>query len=67
MSFSWDSKSAFKKATSGIDVVISTPTPIVSLSKSIQLTPPNNPNENAFRKCQNCGKHWNFHKNGKCN
>lgn len=64
--YSWDVKSAIKKSVSGIQLTISTPTPIVSASKSVYLTNPHNPQKDAYRNCSNCGKHYNYHKNGKC-
>ena len=64
--FQWDPASAGRKIISDIQVNISTPTPIVSVSKSIPITKPHDPKTDAYRACSNCGKHWNFHVNGKC-
>ena len=66
MSFTWDSQSALRKLTSDITLNVSTPTPIVSVSKSIPLTPPHNPKVDAFRNCSLCGMHINYHVNGQC-
>lgn len=64
--FKWDAGSAFRKATSGIDLTISTPTPVVSIGKTIPITKPHDPSKDAFRNCSLCGKHYNYHKGGKC-
>ena len=64
--YKWDGKSALRKAFSDINVTVSTPTPIISVNKSVQVTKPHNPKTDAYRCCANCGKHYNFHKNGKC-
>ena len=60
-SFSWSASSAFKKATSGISVTVSTPTPVVSIGKSFDVTEPNDPKRDAYRNCSNCKKHYNYH------
>jgi len=64
--FKWDPKSALRKATSDISASICLPANIVAVCKSIQITGPNDPNKDAFRNCAICGKHINFHKNGRC-
>lgn len=64
--FRWDMGSAVRKATSGVTVNVCTPTPVVSVCKSGQLTQDHNPNKDAYRNCSACGKHWNYHSNGKC-
>ncbi len=64
--YQWDPASAGRKLKSGITLNISTPTPIVSVSKSFDITQPNNPAKDAYRNCQHCGKHYNYHKDGKC-
>lgn len=64
--FSWDAESAFRKGVSGITLDISTPTPIISIGKSFEVTPPNDPKKDAYRNCSKCGKHYNYHKNGQC-
>ncbi len=61
--YKWDMKSFCDKLVSDVQVTISTPTPIVSVNKSFQLTPPHNPQVDAYRNCANCGKHVNFHQN----
>lgn len=66
MSYKWDAKSAFNKLSSGIQFTVSTPTPVVSISKSFDVTPPHNPKVDAYRNCAICGKHYNYHKDGKC-
>jgi hypothetical protein len=60
--FSWDAKSALRKAQAAISVSISAGP--VTISK--QITEPHNPKTDAYRSCSNCGKHINYHKNGKC-
>lgn len=62
MSFTWDHNSAMRKATSNISVSVGVP--FVSVSK--QVTGSHNPKTDAYRSCSNCGKHINYHKNGKC-
>jgi hypothetical protein len=64
--FTWDKQSAFNKLTSGMKFKVETPTPIVKVKKTFELTKPNDPEKDAYRKCSKCGKHYNFHKNGKC-
>ncbi len=64
--YKWDANSALRKATSDISVNICLPAHIVAVCKAIQITGPNDPNKDAFRNCAACGKHVNFHVNGKC-
>jgi|WetSurMetagenome_2_1015567.scaffolds.fasta_scaffold253005_1 hypothetical protein len=64
--YKWDYKSATRKAVSGIHINVSTPTPFISVSKSIGSTPPHDPEKDAYRNCAICGRHWNFHSSGKC-
>ena len=66
--FKWDAKSALRKASSDVSVSVCLPLPthIVAVCKSLQVTGANDPNKDAFRKCAACGKHYNFHVNGKC-
>lgn len=64
--FEWSAASAGRKLVSGLTVTVSTPTPIVSVSKSIPLTPEHDATKDAYRNCKNCGKHINYHKDGKC-
>ena len=64
--FHWDPYSAGRKLTSDISVNISTPTPIVSIGKTIPITKPHNPKTDAYRACSLCGKHINYHIGGKC-
>ena len=66
MSYEWSAKSALNKAFSGITINACTPTPIISVCKTEELTQPNDPNKDAYRDCKNCGKHKNYHTNGKC-
>ena len=66
MSFEWSAKSALNKAMSGITVSVCTPTPVISVCKSSDLTQPNDKNKDAYRNCKNCGRHYNYHTNGKC-
>jgi hypothetical protein len=61
-SFSWDYKSAVRKASSDISISVGK-TPLF-INK--QITGPNDPKKDAFRNCSNCGRHYNYHKNGKC-
>ncbi len=63
--FKWDPASAARKLGSGITINISTPTPVVSVGKSFDLTQPD-PKKDAYRNCSACGKHYNYHKDGKC-
>jgi hypothetical protein len=60
--YSWDAKSAMRKATS--DVTLNVGTGFVSVSK--QITSSHDPKKDAYRSCKNCGKHINYHKDGKC-
>lgn len=64
--FKWDAGSALKKLGSDINVHVCTPTPIISVGKSFQLTPPHDPKVDAYRNCASCGKHYNYHVAGKC-
>jgi hypothetical protein len=64
--FVWDGKSATRKLMSDISINISTPTPIISVGKTVPITGPHNPTTDAYRCCSVCGKHWNYHINGKC-
>jgi len=59
--FSWDPMSAGRKFFH--DSTITVGVPGVSISKQ---TPPNDPQKDAYRNCKKCGKHYNYHKNGKC-
>ena len=61
--FSWDAKSAFRKATSDLEVSVPV-LPFVSIGKKV--TGPHDPKKDAYRGCSQCGKHANYHKNGKC-
>lgn len=65
-SFKWSPASAFRKATSDITVNVCSPTPVVSVCKTVTSTPPHDPSKDAYRNCSNCGKHLNYHKGGKC-
>lgn len=60
--FSWDVKSAMRKATSNVSVSVGV-TPIYVTK---ELTGPHNQKTDAYRACSNCGKHINYHKNGSC-
>jgi len=59
--YSWDQKSAFRKATSNVTVTV-TAGPI-SVGKE---TTSHNPKTDAYRSCSNCKKHVNYHKDSKC-
>lgn len=63
MSFKWDANSAYRKATSNVTVTLGGGIAPVSISKT---TAPHNPKTDAYRSCSNCGKHVNYHNNGKC-
>lgn len=60
--FSWDSKSALRKLSSGLSVTVGV-TPI-HVHKTI--TGDHNPKTDAYRSCSNCGKHINYHKGETC-
>lgn len=60
--FSWDPSSAGRKLFHDSSITIGVPG-VVSIEKQ---TPPNDPKKDAYRNCSKCGKHWNYHKNGKC-
>jgi hypothetical protein len=62
MSFEWDSKSAMRKLVSDIKVTM----PLGPINVTKQLTQPHDPKTDAYRTCNNCGKHLNYHKDGKC-
>lgn len=64
--FKWDHRSAVRKGFSGVQVQISTPTPVFSVSKTIASTPPHDPEKDAYRNCASCGRHWNYHSGSKC-
>jgi phenylalanyl-tRNA synthetase beta subunit len=59
--FKWSLQSAIRKATS--DITVSVTVPPVTISKT---TTTHNPNTDAYRNCSRCGKHINYHVNGKC-
>lgn len=63
--FSWSAKSAFNKAISNVTVTAGAGIG-VNASISKQVTGPHNPEKDAYRACKNCGKHTNYHKDGKC-
>ncbi len=60
--FTWDPISAGRKLTSNLTINVGTS--YVSVSKPI--TCPHDPKSDAYRACSRCGKHWNYHKDGKC-
>lgn len=62
--FKWDAKSAANKFFSGATVSVGIPA-VVTVSK--ELPKMHDPVNDAYRKCSNCGRHYNFHKDGKCN
>ena len=65
--YKWDPGSAANKLKSGITLNVSIPVaPLTSVGKSIPITKPNNDLKDAYRKCSNCGKHYNYHKGGLC-
>lgn len=55
--YSWNSKSAIRKAKA--DVSISGGIGILSVSKVV--SGPHDPEKDAYRSCENCGKHVNYH------
>jgi hypothetical protein len=59
--FNWSAQSAIRKATSDLSINISIPP--VSITKT---TTTHDPSKDAYRNCSNCGKHINYHKDGKC-
>lgn len=63
MSFNWSANSAFNKIKSDVSIGVGIPG-IISISKKI--TDPYDPNKDAYRACSKCGKHINYHINGKC-
>lgn len=64
--YKWDPLSAGKKLVSGIDLNLTTSTPIVSVGKTFEITPKNDPHKDAYRNCKICGRHYNYHVGGKC-
>ena len=50
--YQWDAWSAGRKLVSGTDINIGV------IKKSI---PPNDPKTDAYRRCGNCQKHFNYH------
>lgn len=60
--YKWDSSSALRKAKADLDFRFSIG--IISLQK--RITGPYNPETDAYRCCAKCGRHKNYHKNGKC-
>ncbi len=61
--FTWDASSAAKKFMSGSKVDIGIPG-VVSISKDVPIF--HDKQNDAYRKCSACGKHYNYHKDGKC-
>jgi len=51
--YRWDAGSAGRKAASDISINAG---PV-----SKKITGPNNPSKDAYRNCQNCNKHFNYH------
>lgn len=68
MSYRWDSASFGRKFVSDIKINASIPIVpgIVSIDKSFTVTQPHDPEKDAYRNCSKCGKHINYHKDGKC-
>jgi hypothetical protein len=65
--FKLDKKSCLNKLKSNVSINVGLSLlPIVSISKEIQITGPHDPEKDAYRKCERCGKHYNLHKNGYC-
>ena len=59
--FKWDPSSAARKAASGCYVSVGTP--FIAVTK---FTYENNDQVDAYRNCQNCKKHFNYHRDGRC-
>jgi len=60
--YEWDFSSAFRKAKADLDLSFSLG--FISLQK--RITGPYNPETDAYCCCAKCGRHKNYHKNGKC-
>jgi predicted nucleic acid-binding Zn ribbon protein len=60
--FSWDPISAGRKLFGDSHVTLGIPG-VASIEKDIG---PSNPEQDAYRNCSRCGKHWNYHVNGHC-
>lgn len=66
--FTWDSSSATRKFfgdNGGANITVGIPgvANIEQKSPSFGF----DPKKDSYRNCSNCKKHWNYHKNGKCN
>lgn len=59
--FKWDPASAARKAAS--DCYISVGTSHLSVTK---YTGETNRERDAYRNCQNCKRHFNYHRDGRC-
>ena len=54
--YSWDPYSAIRKGTSNMDIGVNVG--VVNVTKH---TDNYNPKTDAYRSCENCGKHKNYH------
>jgi hypothetical protein len=63
MSFSWDLKSATRKFLSNGPVITNIKPWSDPGTIYVKMY---DPNQDAYRNCKICGRHINFHKDGKC-
>lgn len=61
--YEWSASSAFRKLGSGLWLTVDGPG---GLSLSKQITDDCNREKDAYRNCKNCGRHYNYHRNGRC-
>lgn len=59
--YKWDKLSALRKLASNSTITINLP--VVSISKNIE---PHDPKVDAFRNCENCKRHYNYHDDHVC-
>jgi len=60
--YKWDRESAMRKIKNTSTVTVNAG----PLAVSVPSPAPHNPNRDALRNCARCGRHYNYHKDGKC-
>lgn len=66
-SFSWDPASAGRKFfgdNGGANITVGVPGVVTIEQKSPGMG--YSPEKDSYRNCSRCGKHYNYHRNGKC-
>jgi len=60
--FKWDPFSAGRKLAGDSKITVGND----KVGKWEKEFKPHDPKQDAYRNCSMCGKHYNYHKNGKC-